>query len=96
MNRLTFNGYSLNFFNLRGNQRVNKFAFYGPRTSNNSLELKRLSGKDTHSGRSNDGHSLLVRLLDQLPCEGLRDAFSYDGNGPDLKNSPFLLTLCLR
>lgn len=57
-----------------------------------------LSGKDAYSGRSNDGHTLLLCLLDQLPREGLRDTFSYDGNGPDLEdeNSTFLLTLHLR
>lgn len=44
-----------------------------------------LHGRDAHSGRSNDGHSLLLCLLDQLPREGLRDAFGDDGDGPDLE-----------
>lgn len=41
---------------------------------------------DTHRGGPNDGHSLLVGLLDELPCQGLGDAFGYDGYGPDLED----------
>lgn len=51
-----------------------------------SYSLRKNSGVDTHCGWPNDGHSFLVSLLDELPCEGLRDAFCYDGYGPDLED----------
>lgn len=66
---------TLNLFKPDGRQKRQWWAFWEPG-----------SRRDTHGGRSNDGHSLLLRLLDQLPREGLRDAFGYDGDGPDLEH----------
>lgn len=52
-----------------------------------SCSLRKTSGVvDTHRGWPNDGHSLLISLLDELPCKSLRDAFCYDGYGPDLED----------
>lgn len=66
---------TLNLFKPDGRQKRQWWAFWEPG-----------SRRDTHGGRSNDGHSFLLRLLDQLPREGLRDAFGYDGDGPDLEH----------